>query len=186
MSYYDILGITPSASEAEIKTAFRKLAKKHHPDVGGDTKKFMEIKHAYEQVMKGHGQSSSHSDTAEDPFRGAGFDPENPFSDWFYKQQQKAAQQEARRAGAWYYSWKAEGRKRQKEPVSGGRVRALMQYDVEHKIAIHQAYSWTCDGCHERQMPGSYAYYFANNEKKLCKECKQDIVDWFKHDNNFT
>lgn len=50
--YYDILGVSRSASEKEIKTAFRKLARKYHPDTNkGDKKaeeKFKEINEAYE------------------------------------------------------------------------------------------------------------------------------------------
>jgi DnaJ-class molecular chaperone len=47
---YEILGVVKNASEADIKAAYRKLAKKHHPDINPDKKddsKFKEIGAAY-------------------------------------------------------------------------------------------------------------------------------------------
>ena len=35
-TFYDVLGVKRDASQKEIKTAFRKLAQKYHPDAGGD------------------------------------------------------------------------------------------------------------------------------------------------------
>jgi len=47
-NYYDILGVAKTATEEEIKSAFRKLAHKYHPDKkGGDEKKFKEVSEAY-------------------------------------------------------------------------------------------------------------------------------------------
>ncbi len=46
--YYEVLGVTKEASASEIKKAYRKLAKEHHPDKGGDENTFKEISEAYE------------------------------------------------------------------------------------------------------------------------------------------
>ncbi len=47
--YYDILGVTKTATEEEIKKAFRKKAHQYHPDKGGgDEAKFKEINEAYQ------------------------------------------------------------------------------------------------------------------------------------------
>ena len=42
-NFYDTLGVAETASEKEIKNAFKALAKKYHPDQGGDENKFKEI-----------------------------------------------------------------------------------------------------------------------------------------------
>ncbi|WP_279362876.1 DnaJ C-terminal domain-containing protein [Xanthomonas sacchari] len=51
--YYATLGVEPSAGDAEIKTAYRRLARKYHPDVSkepGAEEKFKAINEAYEAL----------------------------------------------------------------------------------------------------------------------------------------
>ena len=81
MDYYELLGVQKTASEEEIKKAFHKLAHKHHPDKGGDEKKFKEINEAY-QVLSDkqkraqydqYGRVFENGQPGGNPFGGEGF-----------------------------------------------------------------------------------------------------------------
>ena len=45
---YDILGVEPGCSVGEVRTAYRRLARRHHPDKGGEPTVFAKVQHAYE------------------------------------------------------------------------------------------------------------------------------------------
>ena len=69
--YYDVLGINKDASDAEIKKAYRRLAKKYHPDVNKEADaeaKFKEINEAYEVL------SDPQKKSTYDQFGHAGLD----------------------------------------------------------------------------------------------------------------
>jgi molecular chaperone DnaJ len=71
--YYDVLGVSKNASEAELKKAYRRAAQKHHPDRNPDDKQaeesFKECKEAWEVL------SDSQKRAAYDQFGHAGVDP---------------------------------------------------------------------------------------------------------------
>jgi DnaJ family protein A protein 2 len=88
-SYYKVLGVPQSASQEEIRKAYRKLAREHHPDKGGDEKLFKEIQEAYdclsdaekkelydqggkEAVERGGGGGGGHDDLLSALFGGGG------------------------------------------------------------------------------------------------------------------
>ncbi len=47
-----VLGLPPNATRQQIKRRYRALAKKHHPDRGGDQREMKRIIAAYELLMK--------------------------------------------------------------------------------------------------------------------------------------
>ena len=50
---YAVLGLDESATDREIKAAYRKLSLKHHPDKGGEVAKFKQVSNAYEVLSDG-------------------------------------------------------------------------------------------------------------------------------------
>lgn len=69
---YEVLGISPDASDEEIKKAYRKLSRKYHPDANVDNphkeqaeEKFKEVQSAYQDIMNksaGSGRGSGYED----------------------------------------------------------------------------------------------------------------------------
>lgn len=96
--YYEVLGVSKTASDDEIKKAYRGLAKECHPDLHPDDKeceaKFKEVNEAYEVLADkdkkarydqfGHaGVDPNFGGGGGDPFQGAGFDFSDIFDSFF-------------------------------------------------------------------------------------------------------
>ena len=61
--YYEVLGVSKDATDKEIKSAFRRLAKEYHPDLNkapDAAEKFKEVQMAYDQIMKQKQQGYSY------------------------------------------------------------------------------------------------------------------------------
>jgi DnaJ-class molecular chaperone len=101
-NFYEVLGVSKNASEAEIKRAYRKLALQWHPDRNKDpsaNEKFKEINKAYE-VLSDPKKKEVYDQYGESAFRpGAGFGAEGPFG----------AQTQAGRYGPFTYSYTTYG-----------------------------------------------------------------------------
>lgn len=92
---YSVLGVSPGASKDEVTRAYRKLAKKYHPDLNpGDeqaAKKMAEVNAAYDSIMNGtpYGPRAQQGS----PYTGAGTTSGGPYQGGYSQGQQ----------GGWYY-----------------------------------------------------------------------------------
>ena len=92
---YEILGVSPSVTDSELKEAYRNLAKRWHPDVqGGSEEKFKEIKGAYDTIV--HSRENEVRETERTRTYGpstneysSGVDLDRTFKDIFNETQQQ-------------------------------------------------------------------------------------------------
>jgi DnaJ-class molecular chaperone len=78
-SFYDILGVGETATQEEIKKAYKKKAVEHHPDKGGNEEEFKKISQAYD-TLGDENKRRDYDNQKNNPFGQPGF---NPFEDFF-------------------------------------------------------------------------------------------------------
>ena len=85
--YYEVLGVPRGASEAEIKKAYRRLARDHHPDANpndsGAEERFKELTEAYEVLSNPQARQAYDTYGHQVPRAGAGAGPGGPGGDPF-------------------------------------------------------------------------------------------------------
>src|SRR5690349_22442986 len=99
--YYETLGVAKTATEDEIRSAFRKLARKFHPDVAKDKKaaeeKFKEINEAYE-VLSDPEKRKKYDQLGANWNQPGGFQPPPGWQ-----------QQQGQQPGGGFYQWGGDG-----------------------------------------------------------------------------
>lgn len=123
---YSILGVSPNASDEEVKKAYRKLSRIYHPDANIDNpnkeqaeEKFKQVQQAYEQIMREREQGSAgYGSGAYGGFGGFSGQADNSYQDeesmrrqaaanyiqsGHYREAMNVLQSLEQRNGQWYY-----------------------------------------------------------------------------------
>lgn len=91
MNHYKTLGIDQSASSEDVKQAYRRLAKEHHPDVGGNSETFRQITEAYE-ILSDPSKRAQYDNPQPQGFRASNFRSDQEFQDIFAEMWQQRYQ----------------------------------------------------------------------------------------------
>jgi molecular chaperone DnaJ len=168
--YYEVLGVSKTASADEIKKAFRKGAVKHHPDKeGGDEAKFKEVNEAYEvlkdQQKRQRYDQFGHAGVGGSSGGGAGGNPFESFGG-----QNVNFDFGDGGLGDIFGQFFGGGQQRQKGPARGRDVETILNltfeqavFGVEQDVALDM--DDECDHCHGTTVePG--------HSMKTCPDCR--------------
>lgn len=129
---YQVLGVSPNASEDEIRQAYRRLAKQYHPDLNpGDktaAQKMNEINAAYDAIKNPQAYRQQQAQQqAQQQYNQSGYQEYNPFEDlfrsWGAQSQSDDWQQESRNGWQTWYTYRPSGEEQQEDNDSPGGYR---------------------------------------------------------------
>ena len=133
---YQVLGVSPNASEDEIRQAYRRLAKQYHPDLNpGDktaAQKMNEINAAYDAIKNPQAYRQQQAQQQAQPqarqqYSQSGYQEYNPFEDlfrsWGAQSQSDDWQQESRNGWQTWYTYRPSGEEQQEDNDSPGGYR---------------------------------------------------------------
>lgn len=166
--YYEVLGVSKTASADEIKKAFRKAAVQHHPDKeGGDETKFKEINEAYE-VLKDQQKRQRYDQFGHAGVGGSGGGGGNPFEG--FSSQGAHFDFGDGGLGDIFGQFFGGGQQRQQGPTRGRDIEVSLQltfeeavFGVEEKISLDM--DDECQHCKGTTVEPGFSM-------KVCDTCK--------------
>lgn len=190
-NYYDILGVTPDSSNAEVKAAFRSLARKFHPDVNPDSAdKFKDISEAYDilsnpekrnqyNILNGFfktEKTKTSSARAEEQYRYKYSHQEHKNTNQNINSQTKPKKEDfSKKINEIFEEFKKSNKKEQKlSPVNGEDIYADISISISESV---NGVSKTVNIMHTVQCPHCKGRKFINGAK--CSVCfgKGDVSD---------
>lgn len=168
---YKVLGVSPDASDEEVKQAYRRLAKKYHPDLNpGDAeaaKRMQEVNAAYEQIKNPEKAAADRGGTGWDPY--AGYqrqDPgeEDPYQQGAYQYIRMGRFQEAlnilgnstHRNAQWYYLSALANDGLGNQVTALEHIRRAVSMEPENPLYLYTLQQIQSGGAAYRQQAGNF------------------------------
>jgi molecular chaperone DnaJ len=166
--YYEVLGVSRSASADEIKKSFRRAAQEHHPDRGGDEAKFKEINEAYE-VLKDPDKRKRYDQFGHAGVGSSAASDGNPFGGGFNQGQSVNFDFGDLGLGDIFESFFGGGGRRQQRQAQGRDVEARVEISFEDavfgtEVEMNLNLEDTCEHCKGTTVEPGY-------ELKTCDNC---------------
>lgn len=183
MNYYEILEVKVTATQDEIKIAYRKLAKKYHPDINKKVspEKMKQLNEAYTTLSnpsakRAYDETHIHvRSSGRQSATSQGYTYTRMWQDESVGFDMDIEEMIKRMMGQDYQKWKRT-QQQPREELTVKAIKNMLRTEIQDKRIHRDNWKETrCEFC-SYTIPAGEHYYLMMGPKNMCKHCHKDIL----------